>query len=142
MHLQNLLSQISKFGNAYCAILHKISQISKFVKAYCAISHTFVWYSTLCDIAQYVIKQIFNICWVAIFWVFNLLGPLKKLLVGLQGSTRSRWKGLSKANIFMWYWCSLLLKVSFYCSLKSKCVISTLLHMQQKDSMVYIEYCL
>ena len=110
----------------YCT---KISQISKFVKAYCAISHTFVWYSTLCDIAQYVIKQIFNICWVAIFWAFNLLGPLEKLLVDLQGSTRSRWKGLSKTNIFMWYWCSLLLKVSFYYSMFD---IEHSMHMKKK----------
>ena len=36
------------------------------------------------------------------FFSDNTFGPLEKLLEGLQGSGRSRWKGLSKTNIFMW----------------------------------------
>ena len=40
--------------------------------------------------------------WMPLFGA-NTFGPLEKLLVGLQGSGRSRWKGLSKTNIFMWY---------------------------------------
>ena len=36
------------------------------------------------------------------YWTENTFGPLEKLLVGLQGSGRFRWKGLSKTNIFMW----------------------------------------
>ena len=55
------------------------------------------------DIAQYALTQIFKIFWSCHFFSENTFGPLEKLLVGLQGSGRSRWKGLSKTNIFMWY---------------------------------------
>ena len=94
----------------------------------CNIAH-FYLISHICSISQYAIKQIFKIFWGCHFFRENPLGPLEKLLVGLQGSMRSRWKGLSKTNIFMWYWCSLLLKVSFYYSMFD---IEHSMHMQKK----------
>jgi len=66
----------------------------------------------VCNIAHYANKLIFKIFWGCHFFRENPLGPLEKLLVGLQGSTRARWKGLSKTNIFMWFWCSLLCAIS------------------------------
>merc|ERR1712033_123216 len=74
-------------------------------------------YHTMCNIAQYAIKQIFKNFWGCHFLGDNPLRSLEKLLVDLQGSTRSCWKGLLKTNIFMWYCCSLLSKVSFYYSM-------------------------
>ena len=67
----------------------------------CDIVHTAL-YRTLYDIAQYAVKQIFTVFWGLHFLEDNTLGPLGKLLVNLLGSMRSRWKGLSKANIFRW----------------------------------------
>ena len=102
--------------------------------AYCAISDTFALYRTLYDIAQYAVKQIFTVFWGLHFLEDNTLGPLEKLLVGLQGSTRSRWKGLSKTNIFRWYWCSLLLKVSLYYSMFD---IEHSLHIKSVETIQY-----
>ena len=97
--------------------------------AYCAISDTFALYRTLYDIAQYAVKQIFTVFWGLHFLEDNTLGPLGNLLVNLLGSMRSRWKGLSKANIFRWSWYSLLLKMSLYYSMFD---IEHSMHMKKK----------